>query len=143
MEQRDAIYHPGVVRSVNGNYVKVEIIDNTACTTCEISGSCEVSGFHDKIVDIKTLESFRPGDRVTVIMTEKQGMMASFFGYILPFILVFLVFFLVSRETENELYIGLSGLGILVPYYLILYLLKKHFKNKLAFKVKKQNSKGM
>ena len=138
MDQPGNIYHTGVVKSVSGSNVKVEVLTESACTSCEVSGSCEISGMKQKEVDVRVIDrNFSPGEQVSIILSEKQGMLATFLGYIFPFVLIFITLFLVKNYTENEAIIGLSALGVLVPYYLILYLLKKQIKSEFGFKIEK------
>lgn len=138
MDQPGNIYHSGIVKSVSGSNVKVEILTESACTNCEVSGSCEVSGMKQKEVDVQVInQNYKPGEQVNIILSEKQGMLATFLGYIFPFVIIFIMLFLVKKFTENEVIIGLSALGILVPYYLILFLLKKHIRSEFGFKIEK------
>ena len=138
MDDTGNIYHTGIVKSVSGSNVKVEVLTESACTSCEVSGSCEISGMKQKEVDVRVInQNYSPGEQVNIILTQKQGMLATFLGYIFPFILIFITLFLMKRYTENEVIMGLSALGILIPYYLILYLMKKQIKSEFGFKIEK------
>lgn len=138
MDQPGNIYHTGLVKSVSGSNVKVEVLAESACKSCGVSDSCEVSGMKQKEVDVQVIEqNYKAGEQVSIILTEKQGMTATFLGYIFPFVLIFIVLFLANRYTDNEVIIGLLALGILLPYYLILYLLKGQIKSEFGFKIEK------
>ncbi|MFC2152872.1 SoxR reducing system RseC family protein, partial [Bacteroidota bacterium] len=60
-----------------------------------------------------------------------------FLGYVLPFILVLSLLIVLTTITENEAVAGISALAILVPYYLILFLLKDKIRKKFTFTINK------
>ena len=138
MRESGDIYHKGIIKNVSGVDVKVEVITESACSSCEVSGSCEVSDKLQKDVDVRVPNGeFENGEIVNVVLTEQQGVLATSLGYVLPFVLILITLFLTSKYTDNELIIGLFALGILLPYYLILYLLKQQIKSKLGFRIEK------
>ena len=127
------IKHTGFVKEIKGSTLIVNIINQSACSTCHAQGACSVSDFQDKEIEIANVGQFySPGQEVTVVFKESQGFTALFYGYILPFILVLSTLIFAVSLTKNELIGGLLALGILIPYYITLYffrhLLKKVFK---------------
>ena len=74
---------------------------------------------------------FKINERVDVILKKALGLKAVFWAYVFPFILMFSTLIIASGFLKEWL-AGLISLVILVPYYLILYLLKKTLKS--AFK---------
>lgn len=92
-----------------------------------------MSEFQEKEIEINHFNrSYSPGEEVTVIFHESQGLKALFFGYVFPFILVMITLMVTSSILKNEVASGLLSLAVLVPYYITLYffrhLLKKVFK---------------
>ena len=47
-------------------------------------------------------KTIQPGQEVTVIFQESQGFKALFYGYVLPFLLVFLTLVIAQIITDNE-----------------------------------------
>ena len=138
MNDSGNINHLGIVKSISGNTIRVENAPDTACTSCEVSGSCVVSSTDIKIVDVETVNNnYTIGQQVEVILSEKQGAMAMFLAYVFPFILMFIVMLMLSRFTSNEAIIGLVSLGSLIPYYLILFLLRNRVKSNFGFRLGK------
>ncbi len=92
-----------------------------------------MADYQDKEIEINSFQKvYSPGQEVTVIFQESKGFTALFYGYLLPFLIVFIALIISNSITKNELLSGLVSLGILIPYYTTLYffrhLLKKVFK---------------
>ena len=127
------IKHIGFVKEVNGSSLIVNIVNQSACSSCHAQGACTVSDFQDKEIEIQNFsKSYSPGQQVTVIFKESQGFTALLFGYVLPFVLVLVTLIIALSILNNELFGGLLALTILIPYYTTLWffrhLLKKVFK---------------
>ncbi|PIF02356.1 MAG: RseC/MucC family positive regulator of sigma(E) [Draconibacterium sp.] len=127
------IKHKGFVKEIRDNVLIVNIVNESACSSCHAKGACSVADFQDKEIEIDHFSGhYRPGQEVTVLFQESKGVTAIFYGYLLPFLLVLIVLIVTSTIGENELINGLVSIGILIPYYTTLYffrhLLKKVFK---------------
>jgi sigma-E factor negative regulatory protein RseC len=134
------IKHSGFVKEVKGTSVIVNIVNQSACSSCHAKGACSVSDFQDKEIEIVNANgAYRTGEEVTVVFKESQGFAALFYGYILPFLLVLFTLIIAVSVSKNELIGGLLALAILIPYYTTLYffrhLLKKVFKFELEEKI--------
>jgi sigma-E factor negative regulatory protein RseC len=71
-------------------------------------------------------------ESVQVFLKKGLGLKAVFWAYVFPFILLFAVL-LIASALYQEWLAGLLAIGVLIPYYLLLYVLKNSFKS--AFKV--------
>lgn len=58
------------------------------------------------------------------------------YGYFLPFILVIISLLIIYKITKNQAVAGLISLTILIPYYIILYFLRKKMKSSFLFAIK-------
>ena len=125
-EKSPNITHPGTIQNIEGNKIYVKILAQSACSTCHAKGSCSVSDMTDKIIEIISFSSdqYKTGDKVTVSMKQSLGNRAIFFAYFLPFLCLFACLIILLAITNNELLAGLVSVGILVPYYAGLYLLR-------------------
>jgi len=119
--------------------MQVRIISKSACLSCTVKGACNISEIEEKLIDVSipNNESYKNGDRVEVFFAESLGTKAVILGYILPFVFMFGVLIISLNYTSNELYSGLLSLGTLLPYYLVLYLLRKNHKKEFSFSVRK------
>ena len=73
-----------------------------------------------------------------VVASPEVGMRAVAWGFGIPFVLLVLTVFLMVRLTGNEGIAALSSLGALLPYYLVLYLLRDKLRERLSFGIERE-----
>jgi sigma-E factor negative regulatory protein RseC len=133
------IKHNGFVKEIRGTSLIVNILNQSACSSCHANGACSVADYQDKEIEIPAYHgSLSPGQEVTVVFKETQGFTALFYGYILPFVLVMLTLIITVSVTNNELVGGLLALAILVPYYITLYFFRNSLKKVFKFEVEEK-----
>lgn len=133
------IRHKAFVKEVNDNSLKVNILNESACSSCHAKGACTVSDFQEKEIEITNFsKSYTPGEEVTVFFQESQGFKALFYGYIFPFILVMLTLIVSSSVFNNEVVSGLLSLAILIPYYITLYFFRHLLKKVFNFEIEER-----
>ncbi len=138
MDNPTTVSHEGVIERITGNAVMVRFVAHSACSACHARGVCNLSDSEEKIVEVKdTGRGFKQGEKVEVILEEKQGFKALAFGYIFPLILVILVLVFSLSVSEREGFSALLGLGTLVPYYLIIWIFRKRITRSIVFNLKK------
>ncbi|MFO8129374.1 MAG: SoxR reducing system RseC family protein [Bacteroidales bacterium] len=132
------ITHPGVIQEVNGQNARVRILARSACASCHAKGMCSVADMKEKIIDVNVPrgKTYVPGDRVMLYMEQSMGNKAAFYAYFLPFLLILAVLLITFELTHNEALSGLLSIGILIPYYYVLYLLKDKMKRSFRFKMR-------
>jgi sigma-E factor negative regulatory protein RseC len=130
------ISHKGIVQKSDNESVTVLITAESACKGCHAEGSCTLSGTEEKIVEVKGSFDVRNGDTVTVMMKQSTGFNALFLGYLLPLVIVITLLILLAIMKYSELVSGLLAISSLLPYYLILYLLRKRINDKFIFSLK-------
>ena len=111
----------------------------SACAACHAKGVCSAADMAEKIVETIPLDKVEKGDKVIVEMEEKLGFKAVVFAFLIPFILLMITVFSVSHVTGSETAGAFSGLGVLVPYYVVIYLLKDYFRRNFIFNCTKIN----
>lgn len=135
------IKHEGIISSFEGDVAKVRLLNISACSSCHVKSVCSLSEADQKIVDVAVaIGNLSEGDKVNVLFDESLGLKALFLGYILPFMIMMVVFLAVWALSGNEAYSGLAGLVILAPYYLLLAYYRKPLQQSFAFKLEKRNS---
>ncbi len=134
---KDIIQHPGIIESVGEDKVQVNILAQSACSSCHSKGMCSVAEMENKIVDVTKAPDFnyKVGDQVTVYMKKSLGQKAVFYGYLYPFLLMLLSLILMLILTSNEGLAALTSLLLLVPYYYILYKMKDKLSTTFEFKI--------
>jgi positive regulator of sigma E activity len=128
------------VKRVTDNSLIVNIVNQSACSTCHAQSACTVSDFQDKEIEISNFsKSIVQGQEVTVVFHESKGFTALFYGYVLPFILVLSTLIITLTISNNELLAGLLSLAILIPYYITLYFFRHLLKKVFNFEVEEIN----
>ncbi|MFA9390440.1 MAG: SoxR reducing system RseC family protein [Prolixibacteraceae bacterium] len=136
MDSKKEVTHTGLVKEINEKGIKVGLVVQSGCASCQINGSCNMSEVSNKEIDIEcNPNEFKVGQQVLVRLRSSQGMNAIFLGYVLPFLVLITIMIVVSNFTANEGIIGLSALASLVPYYFVLYLYRNNIKKNFTYVV--------
>ena len=131
------IKHTGIVDEVEGNCIHVRILQSSACSGCKVAAHCNASETKEKVIDVVTADAhnYQQGDNVVVVADSAVGFRASLYGYLLPLLLMVVTLIALLAITKSEGIAALSAIGVLVPYYLMVYLLRNQIKNKLNFEI--------
>lgn len=114
----------------------VNIISQSACSTCHAQGACSVSDFQDKEIEVSEYKgNYKIGDEVTILFKQSKGFTALIWGYVIPFFVVLGTLIIALEVTGDELKSGLLSLVILVPYYITLYFFRHLLKKVLKFEL--------
>ena len=115
----------------------VRIVQSSACSACKVAAHCTASESKEKMIEVSTSDAslYHKGDSVVVTADSAVGFRASFYGYLLPLILMVIALVGVLKATHSEGAAALSALGVLIPYYVVLYLFRNKLKNKLSFSI--------
>lgn len=129
------IKHAGVVDGVEGECVRVRILQSSACSACKVAAHCNASETKEKIIDVMDADAshYQKGDQVMVVADTAVGFRASLYGYLLPLILMVVTLVGVLAATHSEGLAAVSALGILIPYYGLLFLMRNKLRNRLSF----------
>ncbi len=98
------VNHLGFIKNIQGRKAEVSITVNSACSSCEIKGSCGVSEAKEKIIEVNLMPSdrFEQGQEVMVEMKQSLGSWAVLLGYFFPFLVVVIsLFSLVSAGVDE------------------------------------------
>jgi sigma-E factor negative regulatory protein RseC len=136
-EQTDSVTHPGIVMQISGHIAEVMILAKSACSSCQVKGACNMAEMEEKrvFVELPPEHSFKSGQQVNVMMKQSLGNFAVFLGYILPFLILLLTLIVSISVGLGEGVAGLLALGILVPYYFVLYRLRSRLSRKFSFQL--------
>ncbi|GAB4462303.1 MAG: SoxR reducing system RseC family protein [Bacteroidales bacterium] len=136
------IDHPGIIKEIKDKQTLiVSIISTSACNHCSSKEACTMSlssEAKEKEVEVtvQNTDDYSMGQQVTVVMNQKNATLAVVLGYIAPLFLLLTSVFVVYGISHNEAWAGLSGILILVPYYVALYIFNSHIKKQFQFKLK-------
>ncbi len=138
----NTIEHQGIIISIDNNVAHVKIEQTSACASCHVKTVCGASEKSEKIIDANIISSdLKVGDTVTVIGQKSLGFKAIILAYILPFVLIVAILFVTNIFTTNELVIGTCALASLIPYFVVLRLMRNKIQAKFQFYVIKNSTK--
>lgn len=66
-------------------------------------------------------------------MEERWGLLGTLVAFVFPLVLVVSVFFVLVPRFSREEWAGLLAVGTLVPYYMLVYLLRDRFARMVTF----------
>ncbi len=138
---KDIIEHEGVILEIGVDYITVEIISRSACSSCNAKSMCIMSESESKIVDVENrgYEYFEKGETVNVILRKSLGFKALYISYLIPLLILILILLSLSTFGIGELTTGLSIIAALAVYYIGVYLFRDRFKREFVFTIEKLN----
>ena len=129
------ISHAGIIESINGDGIKVRIVQTSACAACKVAGHCNAAESKVKIVDVFCCDTakYTTGQAVTVWASKAVANKALLLGFGLPFLLLLAVLVAVLYITGNEGVAAIAALGSLVPYYFLLWWRRDAIREQISF----------
>ena len=130
------IKHTGFVKHITNNILTVTIVNESACSSCHAKGACSAADYKEKDIEItRFTKNYAPGQAVSIVFEDSQGLKAIFYGYLLPFLFILATILISSLILHNELIIGLLAIAVLIPYYIALYFFRDRFKKVFTFEI--------
>jgi sigma-E factor negative regulatory protein RseC len=128
----------GFIESINDNRITVRIDRGSACGHCTAQGLCNLSQSTEQTVEINnSTQEFAVGEYVQVSMSRSMGNKAIFMGYFIPFILLISTLLILSAFGIPDWVAGLVSILILIPYFIILFLLRERLRRTFTFSIHK------
>lgn len=133
------VSHKGKVVSVGKDRMSVQIVSESACSSCHAAGLCGASESKKKIVDVPVFagQSYSVGQDVEVCLTKKMGLKAVLLSYVVPLVILLILVLSLSLIGLGELACGLAAIGGIAVYYLILYFCRNRLAEGYVFYVRK------
>ncbi|OAV68733.1 Positive regulator of sigma E activity [Bacteroidales bacterium Barb4] len=138
---REHIQHSGVIERIDGDSVVVRIVQQSACAACHAKGMCSVSESKVKRIEVtgQPFGRFHVNEEVMICGQSSMGLEAVFVAFVLPLMVVVGAIAGGIAAGLGEAVSALSGLLLLAPYYLVLYLLRDRLKKRFVFTLQKSN----
>ena len=136
------ISHSGVVERIEGDCIKVRIVQTSACAACKVASHCNAAESKVKVVDVFGCDTtnYSTGQEVTVWASRDVANRALLLCFGVPFLLLVCVLLIALRLTANEGLAALCALGSLVPYYFALWLLRNRIQRGISFQIEEKNT---
>ncbi len=137
----EIVEHSGIIQTVNGKHLQVQIVQMSACSSCHAKGACSAADMDDKLIDVETNRSdFQVGESVMLYGQSSMGLLAVLLAFVIPFVLILLTLLLLNPHVANEAISGSIALSTLIPYFFILSRFNTKLRSKLKFQVRKLRS---
>lgn len=139
MASTQEISHKGRVVEITPDFTTVEIISESACSACHAKALCGLSESQSKAVQVPTKigDDLSVGEEVNVVLSASMGHKAVWLAYVLPLCVMVAVLLCLVGAGAGELASGLSALGAVAVYYLVLWLLRGRLRNEYVFNIKR------
>ncbi|HOV70662.1 MAG TPA: SoxR reducing system RseC family protein [Dysgonamonadaceae bacterium] len=139
------IEHEGIIEHIDGNHIKVRILQQSACSACHAKGYCTAANSSEKTVDVIDYSGqFKLNERVTIEGKTSLGYKAVLWAYGIPLILIVSMVIISTYICHlNEIQGALLAVSILVPYYIVLYFLRNKMTKIFTFTIKKSDSSNL
>lgn len=135
---RESILHTGIVERVDTNRVIVRITQYSACAGCHAKSACTMSDKKEKQVEVEDASGdYHPGEVVVIIGQDSMGMEAVLWAFAVPVVLMLIAVVAGVSSGWEETASGALGVLVLIPYYIVLYVLRDKLKKRFVFKLKK------
>jgi sigma-E factor negative regulatory protein RseC len=133
----DSITHPGTIADVGDDHLKVRIMNVSACAACHAKGVCSIADMKEKIIEVKRHngENYSVGDHVRVTLGKSLGARAVVLAYIVPLCILVVSLVILISLALNEGLAAMIAIGLMVPYYLVLYFMRDRLKRSFDFKI--------
>ena len=132
------IRHDGIIESMSEDKVRVRIVQTSACNDCKVASHCHTAGAKEKIVEVGTIngsQRWQSGQHVVVTTQALMAGKALLIGFGLPLMLMLLVLVIAMTTGCSEGTTALLMLGSLVPYYIIVWLLRDKISSQITFRI--------
>ena len=132
------ITHEGVVDEIDGDCIRVKIVQTSACASCKVSSHCNASESKEKLIEVSGVPDasvYHVGDAVVVSASADAAHRAVWIGFGIPLALMMVVLGLVSQLVGDEGICALAALASIIPYYFFVYLMRDRISSRLSFSI--------
>lgn len=133
------ITHNGIIQAIEDEGITVRILQSAACGSCKIAGYCSASDQKEKLIYVahSNIADYHVGESVVVYTEASTGYRAILIGYVIPLVLLVMTLFIIKEVTESDPLAALGSIGILIPYYFVVFLLRRKIYRMVEFKIEK------
>lgn len=131
------ISHEGIITGIKGDDIEIKILSKGSCGSCQIKGACNMAEQAEKVLRVPIPEGkhYDIGQRVNIVMSERQGNKAVFYAYFLPVVVLLASLFILIGIGLNDGISALLSMAVLGLYYLVLYLFRGKIKKKFSYDI--------
>lgn len=133
------ISHSGKITEITPEVITVEIVSESACSSCHAASLCSLSESEKKMVQVPfDFREWSLGEEVDVCLKKSMGYKAVWISYVAPLIILFAVILGCGAAGIGELFGGLAGIGAVALYYFVIFLFRDKLRNEYTFYINKK-----
>ena len=134
----EEVSHAGRIVEITPEYTTVEIVSESACSSCHAKGLCSLGESKSKVIQLPTRgwDNYKVGDEVNVTLSATMGHKAVWVAYVIPLVIMMGVLLALVAAGVGELASGLCAIGAVAVYYLCIKLFGGRLKNEYIFNIK-------
>ena len=138
MSSNSDIAHRGRIVSITPEVTTVEIVSESACSSCHAKGLCSLGDATVKQVELPTRgwDNYREGDEVQVVLRASMGHKAVWLAYVVPLLVMVAALLGTLAAGGSELLAGGIAIGAIALYYTLIWLLRGRLRNEYIFNIK-------
>ena len=135
----EQIIHLGKVLSVDSSVGSIEILleDGGDCGSCPAAKLCNHGPKSENKVVVMSDDTFEVGEKVRVVGTEMMHRKAIVLALVCPCLLQIATMVMVYLLTLDESVAALSGLGLMLVFFIVLYVCRNRIAREFVFRVEK------
>lgn len=136
--KKTEISHRGRVIEITPLVTRVEIVSESACSSCHAKGLCSLGESKIKIVELPSRGWYNlsVGQEVEVTLKASMGHKAVWIAYAVPLVIMVAALLISLELGVSELGAGLIAIVSIAIYYFIIWLLRGKLKNEYIFNLK-------
>ena len=126
-----------VIVALDGQVARIRFINESACASCHAKSACGASDTKQIEVEVSLPpdHAYHVGDPIAVSVRNRQGYLALYLGYGIPFLILVLALIALSLLGCSEAQIALSLVSILVFYYVLLFVFRRRLSRRFSFTI--------
>lgn len=134
------IKHLGIIEHIDFPHVQVRIEQSSACVGCKVARSCNAAEKKEKIIDVYSNDKeLQVGQQVIVSTSTSTATYSTLLGFGLPLALLLCVLLGMKWSGATDEYAALTAIGSLIPYYIIMWILRNKIAKNITFKIENIN----
>ena len=133
------ISHEGIVESMHDGVIEVRITQASACNSCKVAAHCRASESKEKLIAVRVpgdMAKWQVGQAVTVSTQSGMAGRALLLAFGVPLLLMLLALMTALAAGSSEGFAALLALGVLLPYYLVLWFFRHRISREITFEIK-------
>lgn len=140
--ENKTLCHEAIVKKVDDDKVTVQMHVESACATCHTRHLCGMSEskLEELVIHNFYHDHFEIGEKVQVEIKNTLAWKAIIICYFIPFIVLIVSLFTLTKVLEQELASVLISLGAVALYYFIVWLFRDKIEHNTQFVITKKSN---